>query len=126
MAIKPGLKGVSGVLRNINNKVDAMQKSTMKGLIKAAIVVRRDMDATSPLIPVGKTGNLRASYFTFPKPSKLKPVLVLGFTAEYAWYVHEMIGASFKRPGAGAKFLEAALNRNKQAILKAIRDEVRK
>jgi len=120
------VKGLDNILRNINKKVDAMQKKTMKGLIQAAIVVRRDMDKTSPLIPVGETGNLRLSYFTLPKPSKLKPVLVMGFTADYAWYVHEMVGAKFKRSGAGAKFLEAALNRNRQEVLKAIRDEVRK
>ena len=40
-----------------------------------------------------------------------KPAVVLGFSAYYAWYVHEMVGASFqKTPGAGAKFLEAAIS----------------
>lgn len=32
--------------------------------------------------------------------------VIVGYTANYAIYVHEMVGANFKRPGSQAKFLE--------------------
>jgi len=63
------------------------------------------------------------------------PALMLGFSANYAGYVHENIAANFQkgnpsamskarrkggRPGAGAKFLETKLNAHKQDILKEI------
>jgi hypothetical protein len=49
-----------------------------------------------------------------------QPTVVLGFSANYAMFVHEMVGANFGREGSGAKFLEASLKRNKDKILKAI------
>jgi len=36
-----------------------------------------------------------------------------------------MVGANFQRPGAGAKFFEAALKRNQGKILEIIRQEAR-
>lgn len=37
----------------------------------------------------------------------------VGYTANYALYVHEMEGANFQRPGAQAKFLETPLRQRK-------------
>lgn len=51
-----------------------------------------------------------------------KPFLVMGFSAYYAPYTHEMMDASFQRPGAGPKFLETALKTNTAAILKVIKE----
>ena len=56
------------------------------------------------------------------------PVLVMGFSANYATYVHEMVdagreeGINWKRPGSGPKFFESALKRNKKNILEIIRE----
>jgi len=52
-----------------------------------------------------------------------KPMMIMGFTASYAWFVHEMVDASFQRPGAGSKFLESALTRKKMEIVEVIRQE---
>lgn len=56
------------------------------------------------------------------------PALMMGFSANYAMWVHEMVGANFKQPKkeakkapAGAKFFEASLKRNKELILETIR-----
>lgn len=119
------MHGVDKVLRNLNKQVREIEGRTMKGLIQAAILVRKDMEQTSPTIPVD-TGNLRASWFTDPHYQGKNPVVNLGFSANYAWYVHEMVGANFQRPGAGAKFFEAALKRNKAQILKIVAREARK
>jgi hypothetical protein len=43
--------------------------------------------------------------------------VILGFTANYAWAVHEDTTIVYKRPGSGAKFFEAALKRNILKIL---------
>jgi hypothetical protein len=51
--------------------------------------------------------------------------IIMGFSANYALWVHEMLGANFKRPDAGPKFFEAALKRNVNNILKIIRDHAK-
>jgi hypothetical protein len=55
-----------------------------------------------------------------------KFVIMIGYTANYALYVHEgpggNMGARFQRPGAGVKWFEAAVKRNAQAIVKIIQD----
>ena len=150
-----GIKGMDVVLANLNREILLMEERSNTGLIEAAILIRRDMDMTPPLIPID-LGNLRASWFTVtgkgkggeveegagfsgPKAGDLQtdrqaaiaegqavasaytgPMVMLGFSANYAMFVHENIGASFKRPGAGAKFFESALKRNKDAILQLI------
>ena len=118
------VKGMDNVLRNLNKEIKKIEGYSMKGLIRSAILIRRDMDKTSPLVPVDE-GNLRSSWFIDPKRTRKGPSLRIGFTANYAWYVHEMVGANFKRPGAGAKFFEGSLNRNHDKILKAIQKEVK-
>jgi len=57
------------------------------------------------------------------------PALMMGFSANYAMWVHEMVGANFRQPkkGAvrgspGAKFFESALKQNKALILETIRN----
>ena len=53
------------------------------------------------------------------------PYVVFGFGAYYAVYVHEMIGASFQRQGAGALFFSNAIARNSNRILKLVAQEVK-
>ena len=151
------LVGIENVLKNINKEFQAMHLRVFSGLIVSAIIVRRSMEETEPLIPID-LGNLRASWFTVTRletpaasmaftgdnAAKMAidhaisitdakqdadqdsdPVIILGFSANYALWVHEMVDAIFQRPGAGAKFLEAALKRNKNAILRAIADSAK-
>ena len=153
-----GIKGMDIVLSNLNREILAIKARSTVGLIEAAIVIRRDMDKTPPLIPID-LGNLRASWFTVtghgfgagsrggqqsgsfvgPQAGELSaarstaisegraiasafkgPMVVMGFSANYAMWVHENMGATFQRPGAGPKFFEASLKRNKKKILQII------
>ena len=82
------------------------------------------MDKKPPLIPVD-TGNLRASWFTEPLEHFRYPAILMGFTAYYAFFVHENYGANFKRPDAGAGFFSAAMKNNKREILEAIAKEAK-
>lgn len=130
------LKGLDNVLSKLKKETDAIPGKTLKGLIRAAIIVRRDMEQTEPKIPVD-TGNLRSSYFLvtsngdtmdgvnpgIPKQAVPGPYVALGFSANYAVKVHEAVNITFKRPGSGAKFLESALDRNTNSILEMIKKE---
>lgn len=156
------VKGVGRYIRRLNREMKAIEGRTLKGLIRAGIVVIRSMEKTPPLIPID-TGNLRASMFmvtsegrsvpttatafsgtglsqvrqqrqhsTTVKAAKAVaannpagPMVVLGFSAYYAAFVHENIGANFQRPGAGAKFFQAAIRRNEKEMLRIIAEEAR-
>lgn len=132
------LKGLDDVLGKLKKATDAIPGKTLKGLIRAAIIVRRDMEQTKPKIPVD-TGNLRSSYFLVtsngdtrdgsnpgvPKQAVPGPYVALGFSANYAVKVHEAVNVTFQRPGSGAKFLESALDRNAKSILEMIQKEAK-
>lgn len=51
-------------------------------------------------------------------------MVMFGYSANYAMWVHENIGATFKRlePPAGPKWFENALDRNHDKMLKIIRE----
>lgn len=152
------VKGLNRVISNLNKEVKKIEGRSLKGLIRASILVRRDMEHKFPLIPVD-LGNLRASWFIVTskggqpagRASKFRgesggkmasehgevvgegatmvrgkyPALAMGFSAFYAWYVHENVGQRFRRPGSGAKFFQGALNRNKKQILNTIAKEAK-
>lgn len=46
--------------------------------------------------------------------------VLVGYTANYAVYVHEMVGATFQRPGAEAKFLEKPLRENSKKYVQTV------
>lgn len=171
-----GIKGMDIVLANLNREIVKIKRKSTKGLIESAILIRRAMDKTSPLIPVD-IGNLRASWFVISgtkvekgggaafkgkKAGQLAtghasimsqytsiasaipmPVVIMGFSANYAMFVHEMVDANFtgdqskikrtkggkatqstkkytRRVGAGSKFLQSALFNNQREILSII------
>lgn len=151
------MKGLEKVMANLNSEVQSISERSVRGMIRAAIIARRDMEKTSPVIPVD-TSNLRASFFTVTSTGKAsgrgdfkgpnaeqmkveheaekaalltelsyekKPTLVMGFSANYAVFVHENVGANFQRPGAGAKFFQAGLRRNIHKMVRVIAEEAK-
>jgi hypothetical protein len=123
-----GIRGLDQVIDRLNVAIEKIKGASYLGLIEAASVIRYDMDTTPPLIPV-KIGNLRSSWTVEPHKasSPTRPAIVLGFTASYAWYVHEMLSPAINwtRPGSGPKFFEAALKRNEGRILGIIAKHAR-
>lgn len=139
-------ESLQNVMRNLNREVQQIQGRTVKGLLQGAIVIRRDMDTTPPVIPVA-SNTLRTSWFIVSSAGDIRaknlepfislksaeaqmlarrgPLVIMGFSANYAAYVHEMVDATFQRPGAGAKFFEASINRNHGAVLDVIRKEAK-
>ena len=153
-----GLIGIDNVMRNVNREMMKIKGRSIKGLIKAAIVIRRDMDKTPPLIPVD-LGNLRASFYivtatAIPETggnfkggeagmfsdhkaaisssqskasSAGHPVVILGFSANYARAVEESKRfKKGKRPQSGPRFFERALDRNKNIIVQIVATEARR
>lgn len=151
------ITGMEKFMKNFAKEVEKIEGASMAGLLKAVIIVRRDMDKTEPKIPID-LGNLRSSFFVVtanqtpnpggnfkgPKAAQLKtdtmaakmqakqiaastnmPTVVFGFGANYAFWVHEKVGVKFSRPGSGAKFLEAALKRNKKAMLQSVAESTK-
>ena len=125
MAVE-GLKGIDNVMRNLNKEVAKMKVKSLAGLIRAAALIRVDMDKTPPLIPID-TGNLRGSWFvTTGKVPGGGPFVTIGFQALYASPVHEMVGdINWNRSGSGAFFFTSALIRNKALILRTIANSIK-
>ncbi len=123
-----GIKGFDKVLSNLNKEIKRIEGASMKGLVLAAIAIRRDMDRTPPLIPVD-TGNLRASWFTSPISimATRKQALLIGFSANYSLFVHEMLDPSinWSRQNSGPKFFEYAIKRNKDLVIQIIQNNVK-
>jgi len=120
-----GFGTIDQVIAKLNQAITQIEERTMAGLLEAAAFLRYDMDTTPPLIPVGKTENLRLSWTATGVYNKGRPTVICGFTANYARWVHDNVGAKFTRPGSGANFFSAALNRNHKVILKIIRDKAK-
>ena len=120
-----GITGFSKVMANLNAEIAAMEAASMKGLIRGTIIVQRSMETTPPLIPLD-LGNLRSSWFNYGFRTGLGPTRVIGFSANYAVFIHEdMKPKNFKRPGSGPKFLEYAIKRNQPEILAAIAGNIK-
>ena len=160
------IKGFDVVLANLNREIKGMEDRSMKGLIMAAALVRRETEKTSPITPLDY-GNLRSSWFVVtgkgkepndagnkgfkdnPKTGLKAGVLqtdhtdaiteckgivranegtkgkflIMGYSANYALWVHEMIGAKeWSRTGSGPKWFETAFKRNSAKILQIIKD----
>ena len=119
------LRGMDRVMRNLNIELDKMRLGSAAGILEAAEFIHRDTEKTPPLTPVD-TGNLRSSWTTRFFRSKGKSVVVFGYSANYALYVHEMLGAiNWSRPNSGAKWFEYAIKRNVDRILAIIAGNVK-
>lgn len=121
-----GIEGLNKVMTRLNKATRKLDTRSTKGVLDAVAFIREDMDKTPPVIPV-KRGNLRNSWFVnFIKKMNMK-LVKMGFSANYAIYVHEMLDDSnskvainWNREGSGPKFFQKALERNYDKILEII------
>lgn len=135
--------GVRESAAAINAELLRLTGYTVAGILEALVFLRQDMDVTPPTIPVD-TGNLRASWHigkTYMNQGG--PVVEAGFDPlhkdtdgyrdqdhSYAVFVHEMVDEAYSQPinwsvpGSGPKFLEKALARNKEQIVRIIGSQI--
>ena len=147
------ITGLQKINRNLNTQIKRIEGRTPAGLIHAGMLVMQSMEGNSPKIPIDtanlrssqfmvtadsgqtdatfkgdKAGELQTNHASVVSSARATarssryPMLVLGFSANYAEEVHET-EKNYKRPGSGAYFFEKALEREKDNILKAIKDE---
>jgi len=130
MAKKAGLVGIESVTAGLNKELGKLTIRGVEGIYRSIIVIRSSMETTPPLVPMGKNrpgytgGHLRSSWFQeFLSNAKTGQIgVVFGFTANYAVYVHEMVGEqiTWSRVGSGPKFLQSAVKRNSKEIVRLI------
>ncbi len=91
------------------------------GLYRAGLHLRR---ASQKIVPV-KLGNLKNSAFTSPAEVVGTRVSVrVGYTANYALYVHENLDARHK-PGKQAKFLEGPMREEAAAMQEILKESMK-
>jgi len=147
--------GLEELMTNLNIEIAKIKDKTMKGYIEVAILLRRSSELDTPTVPVDwgnlhnsfftTTGKAEGSgTFEGPKAGEIssqhssvkakykaeakesaEPLMILGFSANYATFVHENKEAKFKRPGSGAGFLRTSIDENKQKILSLIRENAK-
>ena len=127
----PGLKlsGIKNVINRLNIETRKIENNAKVGLLNAANHIRRSTETKKPLVPVD-LGNLRNSWTAviIPQLNPNKIAVRMGYSANYAFFVHESVDGHFnapnvlttsrwKRPGSGPKWFQIALNREQQAIV---------
>ena len=128
--------GLPQVLKNLSLRAARLQAECAKGLKVAGLMLQR---ASQLKVPVD-TGNLKASAFTRAEGVGFATQVRVGYTAEYALYVHELVGMKLKglprrKPHKGrywdpqgrgqAKFLEEPARQMGPELLRVVRDHMR-
>ncbi len=98
------IKGVQEVIRKLKENHEKIGKGIERGLLKAALRLQRE---SAKLVPVD-TGNLKTSIFTRKvKGEGYTTVMRVGYTANYALYVHELVEMKLQgqlRPAREGKY----------------------
>lgn len=134
------MKGGDIALKNLNKEIEKIINRSAKGLTVAALRIRRTSQLKTPV----DTGNLKASAYTETYKRPQGPAAVIGYTAEYAPWVHEMPGTLKGKPRpkkigskadrgfywdpqgkAEPKFLEKALVENQKQVLEDIKKHIK-
>jgi hypothetical protein len=159
----PRVIGDVEVMANLNKQLEGITMRTMGGLIKAAAHVRTTTEHKPPLTPVdlgsisvGKASSFKgersgilgsdhsktvaeAQTWVTANEGAKKKFLMMGYSANYALYVHEMVGmnpqAGYRygpgpgrkrkykpRQGAGARWLITAIQGESPKIIQIVRD----
>jgi hypothetical protein len=113
------LHGEEVVLANLIAAAAALKVASLKGCMRAGVLVRREALKLTPY----KYGELARSSYG-PKP--VSPTTVeIGYSAEYAPYVHEIEKRNYTKPGTGWKYLERALIQNGKRVLELMAGEAK-
>ena len=116
------ISGIEQVLKNLNWEIKLINNRSRAGLRDAALVVRRRSQQLTPV----DIGNLKASAYTEAYDTPLGPGAEIGYTADYAVFVHEIdrhhkTGKPIVHQVGQWKFLETALKEKSKEVLEIIR-----
>lgn len=115
-----GVEVTSNIIEKLQAQIKDMRHRTVAGVWKAALVVKAASIKKTPVA----TGFLRNSAYTTAFEEMSGPVAEIGYTASYAIYVHE-INKHYRKPGTSWKFLQLALEENRERILRIIEAEAK-
>lgn len=121
MAVLSRVTGMGKVLSNLKRFNGNFGTAFERGLKKAGLFLQRE---SQKIVPVD-TSALKNSAFTRAEGKGFKTDVTVGYTQEYAVFVHENMDARHK-PGKQAKFLEQPMNDKKDEMLGIIKDEAEK
>ncbi len=112
-----GVTGLEEVIKNLNKTIAEIEGDISKGVHAAALFVQGESLENTPV----EFGVLANSSFVDAQWFDDSFWARVGYTAEYAPYVHEMPASyNFTKPGTGPKFLQRAVSNNHVKILKII------
>lgn len=112
------IRGKKNVLSNLNRSIKKIEGNTFKGMLAAGLFVEGESNEIAPQ----DKGKLINSSFTSVGRIAKRIIARIGYTANYAPFVHEMPESNnFTKPGTGPKFLWKAATRNSSKILQIIR-----
>jgi hypothetical protein len=114
------LTGLNEVMRNLNREIQNIEGDIDDGLLAAAIFIEGE---SKEIVPHDQ-GNLIGT--SFARVNRRTHVATVGYTADYAAYVHEMPRTfNYTKPGTGPKFLQRSIADNKTQILNIIANRAR-
>lgn len=112
------IEGVEEIRARLKEADVRMGSKVRMGLIKAGLLLQR---YSQEIVPVD-TSNLKNSAFTRPFAAGWATDVAVGYTAEYAVYVHERTELRHE-PGKEAKFLEKPMREKRGELLAIIAGE---
>ena len=116
------LTGLDEVITNLNKEIAKIKGDVGNGLYAAGLFIENKSNEVTPQ----RTGNLVNTSFTKRSMLMGSPVVNVGYTAEYAAFVHEMpTSYNYYKPNTGPKFLEKAVKNNIPRILKIVQDRAK-
>lgn len=114
--------GLEDIQKNLRREIGNIRGDARKGLQLALNWLKGRIVKVTPI----EFGILRNSIFLSTAIEAGKVVGArIGFTINYAPFVHEKTDANFSAPNTGAKFLEKPIMENSDRILQIIRDEAK-
>lgn len=124
------LTGMDEVMLALSQRIAAIDGATVGGLLAGGLIVQREAQEHVPV----EYGNLRASAYTRKTPEN-EHIVEVGFTADYALWVHEAIEKHQgmpRRSGLGVlwgphgepKYLENAARNKTEEVISQIRGRV--
>jgi hypothetical protein len=116
------IKGKKQVLKNLNRAIIKIEGNTEKGMLAAGLFVENE---SNEIVPQDLGALINSSFTSVGRVAK-RIVARIGYTINYAAFVHEMPESNnFSKPGTGPKFLFKAVTKNASKILKIIQSRAK-
>lgn len=115
------VNGIRGIIKGLRDAAKRHEKNFERGITKVGLFIQRE----SQLIVPVDTANLKNSAFTRKEGSGFDTVIIVGYTAEYAIYVHEDLEAAHAE-GKTAKYLERVIRERRPEMREILAGEMQR